>query len=243
MIEKNQNTKTQSQRGNALFFILIAVVLLGLLTMVLSRGGSKVEQSGSFEQARIQVGQILRYTRAIESAIQEMKLRNVSENDISFENTTTTVDYTNANCDDATDRSFPGCLLFDVEGAGLEYRNFANANDGSDWTFTSLYNVGSTSGPIGSTSDVTGNDIIMVLSNIDESLCTQINRELDVGVTGTTPTDNDFTTPSDPFVGTFPTGLTILEGATTSEPLNGQSSGCFADGNADLHFYHVVLAR
>lgn len=234
------------ETGNALFFILIAVVLLGLLTMVLSRGGSNTEQTGSFEQNRVQIGQLLRYTKSIEAAIQQMKLRDVSENDISFANTTTATDYTNANCDDATDRSFPNCLLFDVEGAGLTYRNFPRVNDGSDWIFTGANNVGTAAGPVGSTVDTRGNDIIMLLPNVNSDLCIQINRDLEVGIAGTLPLETTGIDTTE-FIGTFATGgPTILDGDPTPFELDNQSAGCFTDTNPDpdvTYFYQVILAR
>ena len=237
------NTKNQ-QSGNALFFILIAVVLLGALTMVLSRSGSSVDQSGDFEQNRVKAGQILRYAKSIEAAIQEMKLRDVSENDISFENSTTTTDYTNANCDATGDRSYPDCLIFDVEGAGLTYRNFATANDGSDWIFTAANNVGTAAGPIGSTAARSGNDIIMLLPNVNESLCIQINRDLDVGTSGTLPVDTTGIATT-AFTGAFPTGgPTVLDGDPTPFELNSQSAGCFTDDASGItYFYQVILAR
>ncbi len=233
-----------SQRGNALFFILIAVVLLGLLTMILTRSGSNVEQSGDFERNRVQAGQILRYAKSIEAAIQEMKLRDVSENDISFENPTTTTDYTNANCDATGDRSFPGCQIFNVEGAGLTYRNFASSNDGSDWIFTAANNVGTTAGPIGSTAARSGNDLIMLLPNIDETLCIQINRDLNVGTSGTPPIDTTGIATT-AFTGAYAAGgPTVLDGDPTPFELNNQTAGCFTDdATSTTYFYQVILTR
>lgn len=238
--------KNTAQAGNALFFILIAVVLLGFLTMILSRGGSSVDQSGDFERDRIIAGQVLRYAKSIETAIQEMKLRDISENDISFENTETATDYTNASCDDATDRSFPECQLFDVDGSGLTYRNFPNANDGSDWIFTGANNVGTTAGPVGSTAARSGNDIIMLLPNVDNTLCIQINRDLDVGTAGTLPVETTGIATT-AFTGAFAAGgPTILDGDPTPFELNNETAGCFIDEAPDpdvTYFYYVVLAR
>lgn len=239
-----QKSPQKNQAGNALFFILIAIVMLGLLTVLLSRSGSSVEQSGDFERDRIQAGQILRYAKSIETAIQEMKLRDISENDISFENPTTATDYTNANCDAAGDRSFPSCMLFDIEGAGLTYRNFPRANDGSDWIITGANNVGTTAGPVGSTADRSGNDIIMLLPNMDDNLCIQINRDLDVGTGGTLPVDTTGIDTTE-FTGTFAAGgPTILDGDPTPFELNNETAGCFVDDASSItYFYYVVLAR
>ena len=61
----------KNERGNVLWIILIAAALLGALTMVLSRGGSSVDQAGDLEQRRVQGSQVLRYANSVESAIQE----------------------------------------------------------------------------------------------------------------------------------------------------------------------------
>lgn len=234
-------TSRVCESGNVLWFILIAVTLLGLLTMVLSRGGSSTEQTASFEQQRIASGQVLRYAKSIEAAIQEMRLRDVSENDISFANAVSATDYTNANCDTVADPSFPGCLLFDVDGAGLEYRNFSSVNDGSDWVFTGANNIGTTAGPIVSTASGTGNDLVMLLPNMDTDLCVQINRDLGVGTAGTLPVDGD-DADTTAFVGAYATGgPLVLDG--TSQELNNQPAGCFTDDSGVTYFYYVVLAR
>ncbi len=230
--------KYKRQSGNVLWFILIAVALLGMLTMVLTRSGSTVDQSADIEQLRITAGQLLGYSKSIEAAVQNMKLRGISERDISFQNPTTATDYTNANCLDNA------CRIFHVDGAGLTYRNFAGANDGSDWIFTGANNVGTTAGPVGSTAAVTGNDLIMLLPNVNQTLCIQINRDLSVGTAGTLPIDDEIDTAA--FIGTYaPGGPTILEGDTTNLELNRKNAGCFIDANDSnkIYFYQVLLAR
>ncbi|MEM7618766.1 MAG: hypothetical protein AAF244_05250 [Pseudomonadota bacterium] len=152
------------QRGNVLWLIMVAIVLLGAVTMVLTRSGTTVDQSGDVEQQRIRAGKILRYAKSLESGIQNMRLRGISESEISFENPDTATDYKNADCDDAADRNFPDCLLFDVQGQGLLYTDpYAGVNDGSEWIFTGANNVGSTADPIGTTAARTGNDLVMLL--------------------------------------------------------------------------------
>lgn len=226
--------------GNVLWFILIAVALLGAITMVLSRGGSSVNQAGDIEQRRVQGTQILRYAKSVEAAIQQMKFRGISENDISFENPDTAVDYTNANC------TVTDCRLFDVGGAGLNYRDFPSANDGSEWIFTGANNVGTTAGPVGTTAASSGNDLVMLLPNMRSSLCVQINRDLRVGTAGTLPVETTGIATT-AFTGAYPGGgPTVLDGDPTPFELNEQRTGCFVDEAATpdvTYFYYVVLAR
>lgn len=227
-----------TQRGNALWFILIAIVLLGSLTVLITRSGSSVSQSGDVEQNRIKVSSLMRYAKGIEIAVDQMKARGVSENQISFKNTITATDYTNTNC------TTPDCEIFSASGGGQTYSVTPNMNDGSDWIFTGANNVGTTAGPIGTTAAGTGNDLIMLLPNVSADLCQQINRELDVGTPGTIPQDIGITTTA--FTGSYAASLSILEGDAALVELNNKTAGCFIDTgpNPDIvYFYFVLLAR
>lgn len=157
-----------------------------------------------------------------------MKLRGASENEISFENTVTATDYTNANCDDAADRNFPDCKIFDVGGAGLTYRSAPEGvNDGSDWIFNATNIVDGA----GSTAP----DLVMFLQNLRESTCTQINRFLETSYAGT-ETGIDFVE----FTGSYSVAETI-------NLADGQQAGCLtttdSSGNAAYLFYYVLLQR
>lgn len=236
----DQNQPRNTQSGNVLWFILITIALLGALTMVLSHGGSQVDQTGNVEQNSIKTSALLRYTKGIEQAISQLKLDGVSESDISFQNDKTTVNYTNASCTSSA------CRIFGTGGAGLAYQNFPDINDGSDWIFTGANNVGTTAGPIGTTADGSGNDLVMLLPNVNTALCKQINKDLGVGTAGTLPSD-DTGVLTTAFTGSYPTGaLNILDGDATPFELDGKPAGCFIDtaANPDVtYFYYVVLAR
>lgn len=234
-----QNRK--SERGNVLWFILLAIALLGILTIVLSRGGSSVDQSGDVEQQRVRASEIMRYAKGIEVAVEQMTLRGVSENDLSFANSTTATDYTNANCTETN------CLVFDAGGGGQNYMLPAGGtNDGSNWIFTGANNVGTAANPVGTTAAVSGNDLVMLLPNITSALCIQINRELAIGTAGAIPTDaTGIATTA--FTGTFAGGsVVIIDADPTPFELDGKRAGCFTDVNANPdvnYYYHVLLAR
>ena len=217
-----------TERGNVLWFILIAVALLAALTMVLSRSGSTVDQSGDIEQQRVKASQILRTAKSIEAGIQQMRLRGVSENDMSFwhdsngDNTEDGSDtYYNANC------TITDCKLFDAGGAGLTYSSPpSGVNDASEWIFNAtndVLDVG-TGAP----------DLLIILPNVKTSICAQINRMLGASYAGT-ESDVDFTA----FTGTF----TLTE---TIELAAGQEAGCIDYDNAgstEPFFYQVLFKR
>ncbi len=237
------STSRTSQHGNALWFILVAIVLLAALTVLLTRSGTNVDQSGDVEQQRIKASQILRWAKGIEATIEQMKLRGISESDISFENTVTTQDYSNALCDAHKDPN--DCKIFATGGGGQNYLNppSGSAAAGSEWIFTGANNVGTAAYPIGTTAAGTGNDLILLLPNANAALCTQINRDMEIG--GTLPADATGIALT-PFVGAYDAALVIIDGDGIPFELNGKASGCFTDTNANpdvTYFYYVVLAR
>ena len=250
-----------SEKGNVLWFIMIAVVLLGLLTMVLSRGGSSTDQTGDFEQLRVQASDILRFAKSMETAVQEIELRGVSENDISFENSVSTTDYTNANCDDASDRSYPACQVFGSGGAGLTYKA-PNASwlDSSnsvedyygDWLFTGETCMLPYSDSI--LSDCTTNyarnsELTIILPYITLALCQHINTFVGAPTASSNPPQDDsgaWPATNTHFVGSFGLSGRVLADSPIAD-LRAVSTGCFEGGTlpaaGTYHFYHVLKAR
>lgn len=225
------------ERGNALWFILIAIVLLGALTVLVTRGGSSVDQSGDVEQMRIKESQIMRYAKGIETAIQQMKLRGVSENQISFESSDTGGIYANAAC------TVDDCKVFDIGGGQAYAKPPVGVNDGSEWIFTASNNVGTGTYPVGTSGARSGNDIVMLLANTNTALCTQINRDVGIGASIPQDTTGIITTE---FTGTFDNALMEIDGDPTPFELDGHQTGCFTDTNANpdvTYFYYVILAR
>lgn len=211
--QKNKKYR-QSESGNALWFILIAIVLIGLLTAVLSRSGSNVDQTGGVEQQRIKISQMLRYVKGVEAAIQTMKMNGVSESDLSFTDDRSD----NANC------TSNACMVFHVEGGGLTEQAPPSgiSTSGADWKYVATNNVLN----IGTNAA----DLILVLQDINDSYCTQINRVL--GVTqGADDTTVDFTD----FNGSYTNTQTI-------DNSGGHSAGCQISGGANF-FYQVLVVR
>lgn len=229
-----------AENGNVIWFIMVAIILLGGLTMLLTRTGSSVQQSGNVEQARLLSGQVLRYAQSIRATIDDMRLRGISENELSFtHDDDEDGDYDNPSC------ASTSCQIFDVNGGGITFRAPpARAHKGEGWIFTGDNNVGSAEKPVETTRGRSGNDLLMLLPHADESMCAQINRELNVGTPGTLPEDRSGIG-TEPFKGTFLSTLTILEG-DPKNLLDGHEAGCFKDTSSNpdvIYFYYVLLAR
>jgi len=115
--------RNDKQCGNALWFILVAIGLLGLLTVMLSRSGSSTNETGSYEQNVITANEILSYAKNVENGVQNLLARGCGENELSFwhdsdGNGTEDASDNYYNTNSPTDRS---CHIFDVAGAGLNY--------------------------------------------------------------------------------------------------------------------------
>lgn len=242
------NTKTHrhSERGNALWFILIAVVLLGLLTSVLSRSGSNVEQTGSFETASIEASRVLKFVKGVEAAVNRMTLNGISENAISFARDTNNdgvidtndTDF-NANCTETN------CLVYDVEGGGISYQDPPNGiHDGSDYIYVgalSITDLGEDNG------DAFSSELLMMLENVSEDFCVAINRILDVDnstTPGTPPNDTGTSAWSPNFEGTFE-----FDDEIGGADLNGRNAACYDDNTSPTapatpyKFYYTLIVR
>lgn len=212
--DTSRNRKNES--GNVLWFILIVLVLIGLLTAVLSRSGTSVDQSGDVEQQRIKINQMLRYVKGIEAAIQQMKLRGISESDLNFDPNGAD----SGNCTSGT------CKVFHVDGGGLTHQTPPAGIGAANWLYVATndaLNVGTTEP-----------DLILMLRNVSDGYCSQINRLLNV-TQGAADSTIDFTA----FTGTYTATQTINNAG-------GQSSGCQiydTGGGNENFFYYVLVAR
>lgn len=225
-----------SQSGNVLWFILLGIALLGTLTMIVTRSGNKVEQSGSFEQYQIEYSKIMRYATSVEQGIQKlMSINGCSENDISFENSIDT-NYTNSNN--------PGteCFIFDPAGAGLSWKEFNdNTFGGSSSNVVFTYDLAIEG--IGDDSNGLRGELIFV-TNVSKGMCDFANSKLGIDSSGIN-TDNDEVDFSDsPFIGYYGAGYSI-ETAGKAPGLIEQPTGCMAVTNGAIGYalYHVLLAR
>lgn len=115
--------------GNALIFILIAIALLGLLTVTLSRSGDSTNDTGDFEQNQIAASEILAYAKSIENAVQSLLARGCSENEISFWHDSDGNGTEDGGDDYYNDKSPTDrfCHVFDVAGAGMTFTDLSKS--------------------------------------------------------------------------------------------------------------------
>lgn len=213
------------ERGNVLFMILIAIVLLAALTFSVSRSG---RQSGGMEmeKAVIMANEILSYASSIEGAVNTLMLQGVLEGDLCFYSTTNHADYNlNAGCAVATNVVFgASSLKYQAPPVG--------ANDGSEWYFTgeTVIDVLGTAAP----------ELSVLLQDVEENVCHSINNRLGHAFTGSIPDGLATFDTAARFAGTYSANETINASAET----DGKSAFCFKEtGTGKYHFIMALVAR
>lgn len=235
--DKPVATVSETQSGNVIFFILLGIVLLGLVTAAMRSGGMEGSNIDS-ETTSISISRLKDQANAIERGITFIIQNGISETDLRFAHADAAAEYGN-------DPSItPQSQLFNRAGGGVEYLPPpTGVNDGSDWEFfgnTHLPQVGSALP-----------DLIAVLPHLTEAACTAINRQ--AGYTGT-PTDDGGASgssdcihsgASDRFSATtqFPgiASNTTNEGSFSIRPAMQGCVTCSVDGTR--HYFRVLLAR
>lgn len=221
----------QSESGNVFMFILLGIVLFAALSFTIARGfRSDSTSSISARQAELAATDMLNYAQRMERAVSRLRRNGTSENDISFDDPALTgFNHTPAVSDDNK--------VFNTSGGNIRYVPPADkSNDGSDWHFTGrtcIPDIGTGATGCDSDADITNEELLMVLNNVNQSVCEEINDSLEI--TGI-PTDTGGGAATNKFQGSFTDGTEII---LAGGPF---SSACFTDGTNN-HFYYVLLAR
>jgi hypothetical protein len=78
--------RTPAERGNVMFYILIAVALLAALIFAVAQSGRGNIQQVSEEKARLFATEIIQYTGTMANGVAQLRLRGVRDTEISFDN-------------------------------------------------------------------------------------------------------------------------------------------------------------
>lgn len=211
------------EAGNILFYILIAVALLGFLMAAMQRTGS-IFQDVDSEQMLIKVNQAQRYGPELERAVRYILSNNASETDIRFAHPSAHSSY-------GAIGTTPPFQVFAAAGGNAEYRNPpAGVSTSARWEFT-----GNTRIPqVGSDRA----DLVAVLPDVSLAFCNRVNKSL--GLT---------TMPVDPagcvynsglrFAGTYEAVPNTIPNATFTRlpPLQ----ACIQCTDTGLYYYYYVI--
>lgn len=240
----NKNSLEQTENGNVLFIILIAVALFGALSFAVTQGMRGGVADISKEKADAAATELMTFGKAVEQGVQRMFVRGVSENDICFDHDAypggdTT--YEHAGCADTSNR------VFHPDGGGISYKSFVGAGDFN--IVSERFSGHNEANGVGTTCGTAScADLLYVVRMQDTfgpsvEICNAINRGVGVNLSAP-PTDTHIDTGS-AFRGTFVLGQTIADGGQATEFV-GKQSGCIHEttgGGNDYVFYHTIIAR
>jgi hypothetical protein len=227
-----KKTTIHKESGNVIFFILLGVVLLGLVTAAIRNSG--IQGANIDEETLVlQASRVRSYATELERGVAFILRNSISEVDIRFANGDAPSDY--GNISDGLERQ-----VFHRTGGAAEYRRVPDGiNDGSPWEF-----YGNSHLPLVGTDKA---DLIAVLPNVSLAFCNKINeingyngQPLDPGGGATDCLYSGDTvrfSSSDLFDAT---PNTTDEGTFSIQP---SMQGCVQCASGNYHFYHVLLAR
>ncbi len=154
----------KNENGNALFLILIAVVLFAALSYAITqsnRSGSNV----SGETNTIASTTLVQYASAVASGVTRMQLRGVSLDDIKFDKPAATGAYVNE----------PAIQMFHPDGGGVTWQNIdpnvvdPDVSPAPYWSFkeSPIENIGTSE-----------DDEMIRLYGVRKGVCEEINKRL-----------------------------------------------------------------
>ena len=240
-MELNRQTKQASEirpkeRGNALIYVLIAIVLFAALSMTLGRQTDTGEASSlSDDKAGIYATQLASYATQAKSAVDQMIFSGTTIDNLDF--------------------SLPGSAGFDAgttadkikrvyhpDGGGLvaehlpgEAASYTGSDPVAGWYMGRFNNIDWTK--------TSGTDVILVAYGIDKKLCELINKRLTGSTTipqmgntiRNTMIDDGYHTGSNVDLTTDPSGSPICAAC------NKRGSLCVEDQAGGIYGYYSVL--
>lgn len=222
------------QRGNIIFYVLIGIVLIGLLTMAVRNTGGMKDNINS-EDLSLKAAQIQRYGAALAQSIAILSDHHISESDLRFAHPDAANDY-GLITDDPTRQ------IFATEGGKAAYNPPpAGVNDGSDWEFfatTAIPQIGSDKA-----------DLVAVLPHVTAEFCAVMNTQLGFAA-GSQPTDPGSGSPtcimggaSDRFDGTFNDSAPHELDDTSFSKLPAYQACVKCTSDNSYHYFYVLMAR
>lgn len=242
------------QSGSAFFIILVAIAMFSALSYVSFKGSRISEGALSSDRARIAAQDIISYGDAVAKAVQSLRLRGCSPNQITFEGNSgksinssgTAYIYTNALA--PTDES---CHVFSPNGgqvnpALLSQGHIPPSSVPAGWMDSRSFVImpGRVVGLGEDAADSDSTDLIMWIGRLTRDTCVKINEIVGVDNPGDNPPIDTVDCNSAAFTGSYPACANPFGDSASS--LKGKSAFCSQDVAGDSNQYvfkRVLLVR
>jgi hypothetical protein len=225
------------QSGNVLFYVLVAVVLLGALTYAVTQTSRSGGTGITAERARIFATELLEDANSFAAATSQLRLRGVAPTAMCFDHASWGgANYNYAACTEDKNK------LYAPDGGGLNWSSAPEEAMDSATTPDNLWHfygnnevegVGTTAG------DATSADLIVMVDELALPVCQQINKLLGVTTSADTAPPTDTAYGATRFIGAFAYTETIGD---EDALLAGKTAACVNAGG-EYAFYKVLIAR
>jgi hypothetical protein len=229
----------KNQNGNVLFYILIAVVLLAALSYAVSMSSRGNLSAVNEEKAKLLATEIIEYANVMANATAQVKLRGIKETDLCFDDPNWGgADYANPSCSDLATK------IFGLKGGGVTWARPPELAMDSAAVPDNLWHIYGDNAvfEMGTTCAAAScADLILVVDELRENVCIQINDLLYVtNPADTPPTDTLIGTTK--FIGAYSYSETI--GDEGGQPMKAKTGACFENTTTgEFTFYKVLVAR
>lgn len=216
-----------AENGNALFLVLIAILLFAALGIAATKTSSNAPSSDQHE-ANIEVLRLLKWAEGVQSAVNTMILvQETTDTSISFEDPRAGQSGTPSAATNTENPNSRG-EVDEVFANMVEWQDFSPGTSG---LYTTFFNGQHAISGLGTSAA----DLVYFIPDINYDLCQAVNKKVDLGLTDATmPTDGTVVTAH--FKGAY--------GSATVDNVDGKPFGCFLNTAASEYwFYYVILSR
>ena len=231
-------SKANTEQGNVLFLILIAVAMFAALSYAVT-SSNRSSSNASNEASLISSSAVTHYPAQVRTMINKMIFKGLDLIELEFNKP-----------EDLATCSNPKVCVFHPQGGGAIFGSVppdaleAGAPT-NGWTFSSIWEVVEVGSSV--TTSFAGNDIMMFITGVKEGVCNKVHQKMgitsipNIGFPDSTMTfiANNFN--MDTGWAQIPGEIIIGTGATAV--LSGHSEGCFQTTDGTNVFYSVLFER
>ncbi|MEM6812280.1 MAG: hypothetical protein AAF549_07415, partial [Pseudomonadota bacterium] len=217
--------KHNSQSGNVIILIFVAVGLFGALAFAFNQSSRTSAAFITDTQVNNFSDRLISYGNEVKNAVKRLELRGCLPSEISFEN------FTQEGYENPVSPITQKCHIFETEGGGLTWQNVEKQISEEGWVFTGFNQV------LGiGTDDENIGDLVMALPGIRTEICNAVNKKLDRDFEF--PPEDEGTWDETQFTGTY-NDQELIGSAPNFENI---LSGCFQD-DQDRNVFYATLIR
>lgn len=229
-----QDAGRKGERGNVIFYILIAIVLFAALSFAMSNGGRSSTSTLQEDRNKLLATDIAEYGETIARAAAQIRLRGATPAQVSFAHDDLDPAYGTPGGNDAEFE------IFNTAGGGVIVRAIESGAGVNDVTPTLFFSGANEIADIGTTTaNAQSSDLVLFVSGLRAGVCNEINILLN-NYTHGTAMPSETTIDNTLFNGTFGYNGTIADGSI----LAGKNAGCFLNTTTvEYIYYRVLVAR